>query len=184
MKYNLIGIMQSRHILANDLNWEAAQGFRQLGAKSTNALPELIKIYDKGVSISSVNSICDVFIMLGPKAKAAVPSLVREMNKLSGQQNSAINALRRIRSDPEIIVPLLTKSLNDPYFPPNRMDAAYALAAYGTNSIKALPVLTAMLTDPKNSTNKLGYQGKFIQNAVEYAIAHIDPNALTNSVNK
>jgi len=165
-----------RFMRSETLNIAAGNGFLSMGSGANPALPELIKIYDQCISFFSQRVISSIFYHLGPEAKAAVPSLIRGTASPDDYvRNEAINALGHIRSDPDIVVPALTKCLNDSV-PRNRQNAAFALGAYGTNAIKAVPQLVAMLKDPAINSNSTPFFAN-VRAGVEFALENISPEA-------
>lgn len=168
--------MKVRFTRATTLNMEAGNGFLVLGSRAKPALPELIKIYDQSASSTSQRAISSVFYNLGPQAEEAVPSLLRGITCTDNfVRNAAINALRQIRSNSNLVVTALIKSLHDP-FSPNRMDAAYTLAAYGTNANVAVNPLLELLKDPAINSNSTIFYAN-VRSGVEFALQHINPEA-------
>jgi HEAT repeat protein len=107
---------------------------------------------------------------LGPAAKAAVPELAQA---LKGQDSvlhgATIQALGKIHSDPDVIIPLLigylaNDDLND--------EAALALANYGGLAKAAVPRIIPLLHARDKDT----------QRAAVEALNRIDPEAYTNAI--
>ena len=136
-------------VSADTQNMAGYQGFLLLGQDALPAVPELIKIFEADPGTLSAAVIAEIIFNLGPGADAAAPALVRAAT-LSANPNAranGIHALGALRNHPEIVVPALTNSLQDPWFV-IRVNAIQALDNFGTNARPALPALTNMLSDP------------------------------------
>ncbi len=167
-----------------------------MGADASNAVPALIELYDRDLSILGQSTIARALGNIGPAAKQAVPSLLkRGTNPNRSVRASAIYALGQIHCDPEQVVPLLTKSLADT----NawiRWKAALGLKAFGADAKPAVPALVALFKswDPNwRSAAKAARdmdQDEFTHGftsgeevlGVEQALAAIDPEAAANAV--
>ena len=154
LKLKLLSLSQKQHFFRVPYTHptiyysEARDGFRALGPLASNAVPELVKIYDQNLSPMSQATIAGIFGTIGPAAKAAVPSLVRELVNTNGSvRNNAIVALGRIHADPDVVVPALIKALNDSD-PNNQVQVAMVLRAYGTDAKAAVPALIELSKQP------------------------------------
>lgn len=180
LKLKFFALAEKQHFIntrfkpAAMLNFEAEIGFQFLDSDAKYAVPELIRIYDRKVSLSSQRIVSDVLCNLGPEAKAAAPSLLRGISSSDDLVRfGAIKALGRIRTDPDTVIPALIKSLRDPS-DLNRMDAAYALGAYGRNAKAAIGPLVEMLKEPVNNSNSMPFSAG-LHYAVEVALGQINP---------
>ncbi|MGO8926583.1 MAG: HEAT repeat domain-containing protein [Limisphaerales bacterium] len=102
---------------------------------------------------------------LGPAAKGAVPSLIQAVKGSDvGLHEAAIRALGSIRSDPDVVIPLLipyltNDDLND--------EAAFALGNYGRLAKVAVPKIIPLLNAKDNEARA----------AARVALKKIDPEA-------
>jgi len=106
----------------------------------------------------------------GPAAKAAVPALIQALQ--SGETDvheAAIKSLGSIHCQPDVVIPLLTKYLDDDNL---NDEAATALGEYGSLARPAVPKIIPLLHAPDDDA----------QAAAESALKKIDPAALTNAV--
>jgi len=122
---------------------EASSAFRALGPEASCALPDLIRLL--GQDLPSNNHAYVVLTIggIGPAAKQAVPLLLRELRDPTWRGN-ALYALGRIHTDSKVVVPEITKALQetDSYV---REMAARALMAYGPRASSAVPALVEAL---------------------------------------
>ncbi len=120
-------------------------GLLSLGPRASNAVPELMEMYDRQPSILWRPSITSIYGSIGPAAKAAIPQL------LSGTADTNANvrvgsifALGRIHAQPELVVPVLINCLYDPS-PDIQGTAVNSLRAYGKQAKAAVPALIGLL---------------------------------------
>jgi hypothetical protein len=101
----------------------------------------------------------------GPAARAAVPALLQALQGHDAAvRGSAAFSLGKIHAQPEVIIPLLTKCLDDDDL---QESAAEALGEYGPLSKAAIPKLLVLFKVPS----------KDLHVAVEGALRSIDPDA-------
>ena len=125
-------------------NFAAYGGFTALGPTVSNALPQLIMIFDHNHSAFVQMAVPVIIAQAGPAGRPAIPSLLRgavHTNFLV--RYDSIYALGCIHAEPEIVVPVLIKALNDSV-PMVRKQSASALGKYGTNAVSAVPALLAL----------------------------------------
>lgn len=153
-----------KHNIGSNGN-EASNGFRALGANAKEAIPALIKIYDKNPAAH-----VDVLYCLGcigPAAEEAVPWLLEKLTNTNDKERSwIIDALGSIHAQSALVVPVLTNCLDDSNST-IRAHAAVALGEYGTDAKPAIPQLIDLLND---KVKGVGYRAAF-------AIKEIDPEA-------
>jgi HEAT repeat protein len=150
-------------------NLEAFQAFRALGADASNAVPELIEIYNEKISPSSQVRTAASIGSIGPSAMSAIPSMLGGLtatNEDGYVRLITVWALGKIHSDPGLVVPELVKFLHDPDTL-NCTYAAGALGEFGTNAESAVPYLTTILNDKRRA----------IRDAATNALKQIDPEA-------
>ncbi len=182
-------VFRIHYTIARVLNNEAGVGFGVLGARATNAVPELVKIFDANISPESRLRTMEVLGHMGPAAKAAIPDLLRAATGVvQDRRNNALWALSQIHADPDKVVPVLIISLRDP-LAVNRAIAADGLAAFGSNAKPAISPLVALLNDPNLNSNSDQTPLRFpapVRTKVEEAIRKIDPETyarvVTNAV--
>jgi HEAT repeat protein len=106
---------------------------------------------------------------LGPSAKSAVPALLQALKGRDVMVRApAIEALGKIHSDPDVMIPLFMKYLEDEDL---RAEAALALANYGSLAKAAVPKIIPLLHAPD----------KEAQSAARQALKKIDPEASGNA---
>jgi hypothetical protein len=155
------------HMAAFDNN-HATEGFKALGSVASNAVPQLIEIYELNISEDSQSETAMSLAYVGPAAIAAVPSLLNgiKTNSSSDVRFSSIKTLGAIHSLPEKVVPVLTDLLNNSGVIV-RLAAAEALGHYGTNAKPAVTTLFKALNDRELA----------VRDAAEEALTQIDPTA-------
>ena len=118
-----------------------------LSAKAQSAVPALIEIANQKLSRASRWYAIQALVMVGPPAPEAIPLLSGWATNADGTvRSSAINALGRIRAQPERGLPVLINALNDPDLQ-IRTAALMALQGLGPNAKPALPVLVEFLSN-------------------------------------
>jgi hypothetical protein len=153
--------------LAADRNYAACSAFEVLGADAKSAVPELIQIYGQDISTESKCLTADALGYIGPLATNAIPALLRGLKTTNDPVRwNTVWALRKIHSQPELVVPELIKLLHDPNYRV-RMIAKDALSNFGTNARMAIPVLIEMLDDQNSNNRELATN----------ALKEIDPEA-------
>jgi HEAT repeats len=147
--------------------YEAALAFNALGAGAVSAVPDLIKIYEQKISVTSQYSTAEALGGIGPTATDAIPALLQGLKSTNAEVRcDTVWALGRIHGEPASVVPQLQKALHDPtgYV---RVAAIVALGFFGTNAASAIPDLTAMLND----------QNEYMRGAATNTLKQIDPEA-------
>jgi len=107
----------------------------------------------------------------GPAGKAAIPSLLAALQGSDPEVHpNALKALGAIHSEPDVIIPLLTKYLAD-----DRLDdeAAAALGNFGSLARAAIPKLIPLLQA----------RDKDARDAATQALKKIDPATYANTTN-
>ena len=164
-------------------NIRARQGFEELGPRAIIAVPDLIKILDDNRSPRSQWAAACSLGSIGPGAKAAVPSLLREaVGTNQPVRMSSIMALGDIHEDPNTVVPFLIKTLHDP-LKGNRSNAAFALGSFGAAATSAVPALVALFNDPNVNSNPTPPVASFdVRSNIKYALQQIDPKVYARVV--
>jgi hypothetical protein len=104
----------------------------------------------------------------GPAGSAAIPALMQAVRGADPSiQENAIKSLGQIHSQPDVVIPFLTKYLDDDNLDD---DAAIALSGFGSLARPAVPKIIPLLNAPD----------KDAQVAARCALQIIDPTALTN----
>jgi HEAT repeat protein len=147
-------LLSLRLIPAYQLQYQAALGFARLGSAASNALPDLIKIYDENISVSSRYWTINALGSVGASCSNAVPFLVKTLSNTNmGVRLSCIQSLHMIRAAPELSVPALIKTLNDQQGMV-RYTAVLALGAFEEGAKPAMPFLTNLLSDPDRNVRQ------------------------------
>ena len=135
---------------AETRHMRAEKGLKALGADASNAVPSLIEIYERGRSSSAGRAAANVLAEIGPSAKQAIPALVKSATSTNSQVRAfAVYTLGRMALEPEVVDPVLIKSLHDPDREV-RYNAAFglsALAFMGGDAKVAVPALVETLKD-------------------------------------
>jgi hypothetical protein len=98
---------------ASIINVQAMQAFRVLGPDASCAIPDLVKILDENISLSSSLHTAVVLASFGSDAKMAVPSLLRAaVSTNQSMRFAAAFALHQI--DPETYPPVAITSVQAP----------------------------------------------------------------------
>jgi len=128
---------------------EASDGFRVLGAGATNAVPDLIKIYEQNRAarvdiLYSLNCI-------GTNADVPVDWLLPKLKDPDRKIRTGIAyVLAQMHTKSEQAIPALIQCLSDSDGM-IRGDAALALASCGTDAAPAIPQLIGLLNDPDHN---------------------------------
>jgi hypothetical protein len=145
---------------ARTVNIEAHLGFKILGADAKQAVPALMKLYERNISPSSQRAAGRSLTAIGPAARIAIPVFVQgAASSNESVRRNAVEALFEIHAEPRLVVPAFVKCLSDTNFSV-RMLAVMGLAGFGTNAQAAVPALVSMLRAPEellriNATNAL-----------------------------
>jgi hypothetical protein len=173
LKTKFISLLQQLHFplplqRATYPNYQAGMAFQALGPDAAIAVPALVQIYRKKISVASQREVLRALGSIGPKASPeATPVLLDGLtNSNTALRLHAEIAVAQIHGQPEVFVPLLMDSLKNPDRLLRRFTAS-ALAAYGPQAQPAVPALTALLSDPDPAVNS----------AVTQALRQIDPAA-------
>ncbi len=152
-------IHHQQYWTAGSRNMAGAKGFQILHDSGAGAVPDLLRILDLHVSSDSENCTIEALGHIGPGAEAAVKSLLQRVTGTNWfLSNSAMEALGKIHSHPELVVPVLIAKLRagDKYAIEYSMPtAADALAGFGENARTAVPALLAILAQT-NEFARLG----------------------------
>lgn len=129
-------------------NIRASLAFEALGAEATNAVPDLVQIYEERISQESQESTVISIGEIGPPAALAIPSLLRGLATTNvNVRYNTVRALGWIHGQPETVVPALMEHLQD-----SNLDicgtSAQALGAFGTNARAAIPILVQKINAP------------------------------------
>jgi hypothetical protein len=157
-----------RYIAASVRHRQAVYGFGMLRVYATNAVPDLIKIYEANISTSSQGAVAIILAEMGPGTESALPALL--LGLVGTDETAVANAIYAIlhvdtvHPHSALVVPALINCLHHSsgYV---RANAAMALGHYGPAAHPALSNLLMLSTDPDN--NVRGY-------AID-AIKRIDP---------
>ncbi len=154
---------------------EAVSAFAVLGPEARAAVPGLVSLLDKNLPRGNVTMIEAVLAGIGPAAKPAIPSLLREVQSSNAiVRGNALYALGCIRAEPKLVVPELAKALNDPD-PYCRRHAAQALKAYGPEAKSAVPALVEAVGKPPAGQEASEVDPNDSVVAAQEALRQIDP---------
>jgi hypothetical protein len=116
-KVKLMVLAQRQHFIrirytpAEELNYQASCAFGVLRAKGQNAVPALMEIVDQNISHDSQWYAITALAFIGPPAKEVVPSMSGWATNADNRVRLyALNALGKIRLEPDRVVPLLTNA--------------------------------------------------------------------------
>jgi len=141
LKLKLMRLSQRQHLIrfhfitASERHTEALLAFRALGSSASNAVPDLIGMYSPTNSLESQTAILASLGFIGPSAKSAIPLLLRVTASSANNLvlKTAFVTLSSIASEPEIVIPAMTKLLHDPRVDV-RFCAARTLGDFGPNA--------------------------------------------------
>ncbi len=119
-------------------------------------------------------------VRIGPDAKAAVPSLLRDATSTNDALRG-FSLLRSARSMPNrnVVVPIFINALQNPY-PQTQYEAVIGLGAFGTNARTAVPALVKLIEseEPPPPTNYPGFISRpSVKATALEALQQIDPEA-------
>ena len=185
-------------------NHKAFNAFKALGETGSNAVPQLITLFETDHSSSPQQMVPMVLSYVGPVAAPAVPALLHGLSHTNEiVRYNIIGALGSIHAEPTTVVPALTtflKNTNSHL----RAQAATALGNFGKEAASAIPALLQLATNPPPrptptagkswimSSGKGGwwfaswadlptYPFSDEPDAVKKALMKIDPNAARNA---
>ena len=190
-KLRLMNWAAKQHIIRFPLEYsrnrrsQAAYGFQALGAQGSNAVPELIRIYEMNNS-SPDYFIIQTFGYIGPGAEAAIPLVLKAAtNSNTALRALAIESLGQMRVRPEKTVPVLTGALTDTV-PWIRLIALQSLRDIGPQAKEAVPELTKLRSEAH--AWEIEHPGWFTGgppptriSVIEEALQNIDPPAAANA---
>ena len=172
------GLARRQHLIEIDFaraeGWNTAAliGFHLLGSKAQSAVPALIEIANQNISPPSRNDAICALGMVGPSAKAALPSLLQWTTNADWKGRLyAIRSLYEIGAEPDRVMPVLISALHDP----NQMvqsQAVLTLGEWGPNARIAVPALVDCL----NASNGFPVRSEVID-----ALKKIDPEAVAKA---
>src|SRR3954463_12818626 len=137
-------VIRRRYRWANERNEEAEYAFSVLKTNGAQAVPELIRIYQRNASPSSQRCAALALGHFGHAAEAAVPVLIRNFGHTDRQVRFyAVSAVMSIGGKAELVVPALTGALKDSSVDV-RWNAMEGLERYGRPVVSNL---LAMLDD-------------------------------------
>jgi HEAT repeat protein len=124
-----------------NLNKKAFFALMALGSQASNAVPQLIAIFEKNPSSFPQTAAPAILGTIGPAAEQAIPALLVGLSYTKRTvRNNAIFALGRIHAQPKLVVPALIKCLDDSdQFVQEA--AVVALGAFGNDAQTAVPTL-------------------------------------------
>lgn len=140
--------LKVKYTPAETRHMRAGFAFQALGPDAKDAVPELIKIYDRNISRSSFIGAAHALAAIGPAAEGAIPSVMRMLtNSDADLRHTAIWTLGGIHCQPQLVVPELEPFLSDATLTV-RLDTVLALEQFGTNAQGAIPALAGLVDHP------------------------------------
>ncbi len=177
LKFRAVALAQKQHLLKVKLvpaeNWYffASSALEALGPDAKDAVPELIRIFQENPSSTCQIDVAELFGDIGPGAKDAVPLLVKVEATTTNQllRATALGALSRIHAEPDLVVPVLLKTLCDTNWSARvRRQAISGLSAFGTNANTAVPAVVDFLNTQSDPADR---------SLAAKALKKIDPEA-------
>ena len=180
LKLKLLALAQKQHFIvirapppAWTWNYRAAMGFQALGPEASNAVPALVQIYNRRISMYSQSDVLNAFTSIGPAALPDANPVF--LDALTNADHSirlqAEFAVSQMQAQPDVFVPALVNSLKDPKNAPYIALIIQSLANYGPQAKAAVPALTNLLTNPDFGARR----------AATNALKQIDPIAAANA---
>jgi hypothetical protein len=164
-RLKLLQLLGKQHVVAIHYNdpshWNRAAitALDRMWRSAATAVPVMSEIYDEGLVAMGGTSghdywgehmslaLPDIWIHLGPSARAAIPSLIRGAAFTNANERwVAVSALGKIRSDPAVVIPVLTNAFRDPDMFV-RQNALIALSEFGKDAEPLIPAIAEMLND-------------------------------------
>lgn len=125
-------------------NFTAARAFSALGPLASNAVPELVAMFDSDRSPFAQQVVPQILSEIGPGAAPAIPMLLRGTTHTNViVRNNSVYALGRIGTEATLVVPALIQCLVDPDAL-IRAQAANALGNLGKDAESAVPALVQL----------------------------------------
>ncbi len=135
---------------ARYLNMEGEIGFKILGADAQQAVPELMNIYQRTLSMDSLSAmdsrvaVSRALIDIGP---AAIPPFLRWAASTNEDERLiAVHALSQIHARPSEVVPVLVKFLSHTNVQV-RIEVAEGLGNFEAEARQTVPALVQLLSD-------------------------------------
>ena len=173
-----VPFLKIQHVNPDVQNCYGELGFQLLDPSVELPVQELIRIYDQKYSRYSQSGAVHILSLAGPKAKGVIPSLLRNLTDTNELvRRSAIMALGAIDKDPNVVVPLMIKGLQDS---DNMMryNSAAVLADFGTNAKPAVAALTNLIkTERTLPKQMLVYGMEENESRAFRTLLRIDPDA-------
>jgi hypothetical protein len=151
-------------------NMEGEIGFKILGADAQQAVPELMSIYERTLSMESIANMnsqiaaSGALVDIGPAAIAPLLQWATGTNE--EQRLGAIHVLSQIHAQPSAVVPVLVKFLSHTNFQV-RIQVADGLGEFGEEARQAVPALILSLSDRMGT----------VRVSAANALKQIDPEA-------
>lgn len=131
-----------------ELNREASFAFSRLGTNAAPAVPDLVRIYENRFSVSSQIATGRALVAIGPAARPAIPSFLRELVDTNEVlRNEAIGVLTHLHTEPDVILNGLTNALTN-RSAQIRLLALDWIEQMGPAAKPAIPALTNLVNDP------------------------------------
>lgn len=126
--------------------------------EASNAVPGLVEIMEHNHAPFPQQAAPAILSIIGPSAEKAIPMLLQAADHTNcNVRNNAIYALGTIHAQPERVVPVLARHLNDGD-PQVQAQAAVALKSFGSQARAALPELVRLWkTTPKTPAGSYPY---------------------------
>lgn len=141
------GWTRTRYRYAVVQHEEAEYAFRMLGTNAASAVPRLIRIYEANISPSSQMSAALALGSIGEAAQAALPALIQRFTHTNRDVRFyAVSAVMQIKGDPTIVIPALTRALQDSNVHV-RWNALVGLSRFGARARPVVPEIQKMLSD-------------------------------------
>jgi hypothetical protein len=156
---NRMRLTTNQYRYATQRNEEACYAFKILGASASNAVPELIRIYQQKIQQTNATPIsvqCASVALgnIGAPASNALPVLFRQFTNTDNQKRfDAVSAAMRIGNDPAVMLPAMIPMLKDPQHG-IRWNASSSFERLGWRARAAAPDLLAALNDPTTDNYK------------------------------
>ncbi len=152
---------------------KAITAFAVLGADARDAVPGLVRLYERNHSSDTRLTAIRALGLIGSGAGGAVPLLLKVVTRTNspgvlgtGERASAITALSQIRAEPGLVVASSTNALDD-VDATIRARAIWAPGHLGEDSRAAVPASFRLLED----------QNLYVRRYAANAISQIDPEA-------
>ena len=142
-------VFSRSHTPADVINARASRGFEILGENGKDAVPGIINIFDRHLSVSSQSCCAEALGGIGTAARSAVPTLLRYISSTNGDRMARLHclySLAYIDGQSDSTISFLERAVGDNDVHVARV-ALKGLRIVGAKAASALPLLLSLSTN-------------------------------------